>query len=50
MQSRSKTVPDGVGVLTSFRSIYLDEGLTGLWRGVVPTAQRAAVVAGVQVL
>ena len=48
MQSRSKMVPDGVGLFTSFRSIHLHEGVTGLWRGVVPTAQRAAVVAGVQ--
>ena len=40
--------PDGAGVFACFRSMYLDEGLTGLWRGVVPTAQRAAVVAGVQ--
>lgn len=48
MQSRSKMVPDGAGVFASFKSMHRDEGLTGLWRGVVPTAQRAAVVAGVQ--
>ena len=48
MQSRSKMVPDRAGVFASFKSMHRDEGLTGLWRGVVPTAQRAAVVAGVQ--
>ena len=48
MQSRSKTVPHGTGVISNFKSMYHDEGVTGLWRGVVPTAQRAAVVAGVQ--
>ena len=47
MQSRSKTVPHGTGVISNFKSMYHDEGVTGLWRGVVPTAQRAAVVAGV---
>ena len=30
------------------RDIYNLEGVRGLWRGVVPTAQRAALVAGVQ--
>jgi hypothetical protein len=29
--------------------MYTNEGLKGLWRGGVPTAQRAAVIAGVQV-
>ena len=35
-------------VFECFRDIYVKEGLRGLWRGVTPTAQRAAVVAGVQ--
>lgn len=48
MQSGTKLVPDGAGLISCFRLIYIDEGLTGLWRGVTPTAQRAAVVAGVQ--
>ena len=30
------------------RDIYRLEGVRGLWKGVVPTAQRAALVAGVQ--
>ena len=30
------------------RNIYTTEGVRGLWRGVCPTAQRAALVAGVQ--
>jgi solute carrier family 25 (mitochondrial carrier), member 14/30 len=39
---------DGSGLFASFKSMYYDEGLMGLWRGVFPTAQRAAVIAGVQ--
>ncbi|XP_068600605.1 brain mitochondrial carrier protein 1-like [Brachionichthys hirsutus] len=37
------------GSMTShFISIYQAEGIRGLWRGVVPTAQRAAFVVGVE--
>ncbi|XP_070537833.1 kidney mitochondrial carrier protein 1-like isoform X2 [Ptychodera flava] len=36
------------GILVSFLTIYHQEGPRGLWRGVSPTAQRAAIVAGVQ--
>ena len=32
----------------AFKDIYIKEGIGGLWRGVFPTAQRAALVAGVQ--
>lgn len=32
----------------AFKDIYIKEGIGGLWRGVCPTAQRAALVAGVQ--
>ncbi|XP_050821188.1 brain mitochondrial carrier protein 1 [Gopherus flavomarginatus] len=32
----------------SFIDIYQQEGTRGLWRGVVPTAQRAAIVVGVE--
>lgn len=32
----------------AFTNIYRQEGLRGLWRGVGPTAQRAATVAGVE--
>jgi len=35
-------------MICSFTKIYKTEGLKGLWRGVGPTAQRAAVVAGVE--
>ncbi|XP_065841051.1 kidney mitochondrial carrier protein 1-like [Oscarella lobularis] len=36
------------GMMASFANIYKLEGLRGLYRGVVPTAQRAAVVVGVE--
>jgi solute carrier family 25 protein 14/30 len=36
------------GLYTVARDIYTNEGVRGLWRGVCPTAQRAALVAGVQ--
>ena len=36
------------GALHALRSIYAAEGLRGLWAGVTPTAQRAAVVAAVE--
>ena len=35
-------------MFTAFKDIYITEGVGGLWRGVSPTAQRAALVAGVQ--
>lgn len=35
-------------MVCSFVKIYKTEGVSGLWRGVGPTAQRAAVVAGVE--
>ncbi|KAK7090607.1 kidney mitochondrial carrier protein 1-like [Littorina saxatilis] len=35
-------------MVCSFIKIYNTEGVAGLWRGVGPTAQRAAVVAGVE--
>jgi solute carrier family 25 (mitochondrial carrier), member 14/30 len=31
-----------------FAEIYQNEGIRGLWRGVGPTAQRAAIIAGVE--
>ncbi len=37
------------GLTRAFGEIFSTEGVRGLFRGVVPTAQRAAVVAGVQV-
>uniref|UniRef100_A0A1L8E155 Putative mitochondrial solute carrier protein n=1 Tax=Nyssomyia neivai TaxID=330878 RepID=A0A1L8E155_9DIPT len=35
-------------LLASFREIYVCEGARGLWRGVCPTAQRAIVIAAVE--
>jgi len=37
-----------IRMLSAFKDIYVQEGIGGLWRGVSPTAQRAALVAGVQ--
>jgi solute carrier family 25 protein 14/30 len=53
MQSRSAPVVSPknvtrVSMYNCFKDMYIREGRTGLYRGVVPTAQRAAVVAGVQ--
>jgi len=36
------------GMISSFMSMFKEEGVRGLYRGVGPTAQRAAVVAGVE--
>ncbi|XP_065499442.1 brain mitochondrial carrier protein 1 isoform X2 [Caloenas nicobarica] len=36
------------GMIGSFIDIYQQEGTRGLWRGVLPTAQRAAIVVGVE--
>lgn len=36
------------GMIRCFFDIYKSEGLKGLWKGVCPTAQRAAVCAGVE--
>ncbi|GAB1605525.1 kidney mitochondrial carrier protein 1-like [Argonauta hians] len=46
MQAKTESLQKSM--LKSFVQIYQKEGLKGLWRGVVPTAQRAAVVAGVE--
>jgi len=46
MQARGKGACDNM--VCSFAKIYKTEGVKGLWRGVGPTAQRAAVVAGVE--
>lgn len=36
------------GIMSCFQEIYREEGVAGLWRGVGPTAQRAAVIAAVE--
>ncbi|XP_071949382.1 kidney mitochondrial carrier protein 1-like [Antedon mediterranea] len=47
MQAQSQRFANAT-MVTSFVNIYQQEGTRGLWRGVGPTAQRAAVVAGVE--
>ncbi|XP_064551630.1 mitochondrial uncoupling protein Bmcp [Drosophila montana] len=39
---------DQLGLLGCFKEIYQYEGVRGLWRGVGPTAQRAVVIASVE--
>ena len=53
LQSRSAPVVSPKRILRAslyncFNDIYRREGVPGLWRGAVPTASRAALVAGVQ--
>lgn len=47
MQARCN-VEGNETMLQAFYKIYKQEGLPGLWRGVGPTAQRAAIVVGVE--
>ncbi|KAL1389274.1 hypothetical protein pipiens_012506 [Culex pipiens pipiens] len=39
---------NNAGLVRCFKEIYVHEGVRGLWRGVGPTAQRAAVIAAVE--
>ncbi|ALC45059.1 Bmcp [Drosophila busckii] len=39
---------DQMGLMGCFKEIYKFEGMRGLWRGVGPTAQRAVVIASVE--
>lgn len=48
VRMQAKTTRGCGGFVSAARDIYRLEGVRGLWRGVVPTAQRAALVAGVQ--
>ncbi|XP_028401390.1 kidney mitochondrial carrier protein 1-like [Dendronephthya gigantea] len=48
MQAQSQGVAPAKGMFSSFAAIFREEGFSGLYRGVVPNAQRAAVVAGVE--
>ncbi|KAG1677969.1 Kidney mitochondrial carrier protein 1 [Nymphon striatum] len=47
MQAKNKDFTKD-GMFRSFVNIFKLEGIQGLWRGVGPTAQRAAVIAGVE--
>ncbi|XP_018563241.1 mitochondrial uncoupling protein Bmcp [Anoplophora glabripennis] len=37
-----------IGLVDCFKDVYTHEGISGLWRGVNPTAQRAAVIAAIE--
>jgi len=47
MQSQHKSFA-AKGLTASFIDVYQNEGVKGLWRGVGPTANRAAVICGVE--
>ncbi|XP_060567101.1 kidney mitochondrial carrier protein 1-like isoform X1 [Ruditapes philippinarum] len=47
MQARS-SLKGNESMFQAFQDIFRQEGLPGLWRGVGPTAQRAAIVVGVE--
>ncbi|XP_022914444.1 mitochondrial uncoupling protein Bmcp [Onthophagus taurus] len=37
-----------ISLFACFKNVYYQEGISGLWRGVSPTAQRAALIAAVE--
>lgn len=39
---------ESLSLVSCFKDLYTHEGISGLWKGVNPTAQRAAVIAGVE--
>lgn len=47
-QARNQHFQGTANVSDAFLSIYRNEGIKGLWRGVFPTTQRAAVICGVK--
>ncbi|KJE89769.1 solute carrier family 25 [Capsaspora owczarzaki ATCC 30864] len=47
MQAQSSRPPYR-GLVHAFSTIFKEEGVVGLWRGVIPTAQRAAVITCVE--
>jgi len=47
MQSQNESITNK-GMFSNFIDIYNQEGFRGLWRGVGPTAQRAAIIVGVE--
>merc|ERR1711935_1173105 len=48
VRMQSRTGLTTTGLLSTLVDIWRQEGVSGLWRGVCPTAQRAGIVAGVQ--
>jgi len=48
MQAQTGRANHELSLAACFIDVYRNEGLNGLWRGVGPTAQRAAVVVGVE--
>jgi len=48
MQSRTGLSLSSTGLYATAKDIWRTEGIPGLWRGVCPTAKRAALLAGVQ--
>lgn len=48
MQAQTGRANHEMGLFSCFADIYKNEGVKGLWRGMGPTAQRAAVVVGVE--
>jgi len=48
MQAQTGRANHQMGLAACFADVFRNEGVKGLWRGVGPTAQRAAVVVGVE--
>lgn len=48
LQAQTSSVATNQGMLLAFSDIYKMEGFKGLYRGVGPTAQRASIIAGVE--
>ncbi|KAJ8961092.1 hypothetical protein NQ318_008768 [Aromia moschata] len=48
MQVAGTSGNTNIGLVDCFKDVYTHEGISGLWRGVNPTAQRAAVIAAIE--
>ncbi|XP_050527609.1 mitochondrial uncoupling protein Bmcp-like isoform X2 [Daktulosphaira vitifoliae] len=48
LQALGETQKPKCNILKCFRDIYVQEGIRGLWKGVAPTSQRAAIIAAVE--
>ncbi|XP_023017735.1 uncoupling protein Bmcp mitochondrial [Leptinotarsa decemlineata] len=48
MQIAGTNGNSSISLLDCFKDVYTHEGISGLWRGVNPTAQRAAVIAAIE--